>query len=474
MPTRSERTVFYSWQSDLPSKTNRGLIRDALDKAIENLNETIDEPIRADSDTQGVPGARDIHQVILDKLESCDAAVFDVSPVDSNAKRCLPNPNVMLELGYGLASPGIERVVLVLNTAYGKPEDLPFDIRNRPVVTYSMSENEEPASARKMLAGKLAGSLQTILHSKRVTGPTTEQQLESALRDGKPDRLLRLQEYFDALAAEVEARRPDKNDNDWDQRVIDAYDQSLDLTASYAQICRLGLHMLSNDEAPRALRKLFTKLFSQSYRSDAEARVGAGEELHDFERLMTQELFAVTVDCFIQAEKFSELNTFFETEYQVANASSRPLVGKFWSVLNTSVRAQKVWGERNPPNGTYWISAWGELHRRRFESERGRSVISFERLRQAELVMFHRAVADQDGLYSWHPCCMPYQNVATPFLDAARTTRGAHSLATVLGLGTNIEKLRERWTKARDIAVKLNTGFRSDIRWIGTEEIDQY
>ena len=35
-------SVFYSWQSDLPSKTNRGLIRDALDKACKEVERDLE------------------------------------------------------------------------------------------------------------------------------------------------------------------------------------------------------------------------------------------------------------------------------------------------------------------------------------------------------------------------------------------------------------------------------------------------
>ena len=49
-------TVFYSWQSDLPE--TRGVIQWALNKATKNLNHDLDldEPLRVDQDTEGVPG----------------------------------------------------------------------------------------------------------------------------------------------------------------------------------------------------------------------------------------------------------------------------------------------------------------------------------------------------------------------------------------------------------------------------------
>jgi hypothetical protein len=41
-------TVFYSWQSDLPNKTNRGFIKDALEGACKELSADFDESVRVD------------------------------------------------------------------------------------------------------------------------------------------------------------------------------------------------------------------------------------------------------------------------------------------------------------------------------------------------------------------------------------------------------------------------------------------
>jgi hypothetical protein len=42
-------------------------------------------------------------------------------------RRRTPNPNVLVELGYALKALGDERVIVVVNTAFGKEELLPFD-----------------------------------------------------------------------------------------------------------------------------------------------------------------------------------------------------------------------------------------------------------------------------------------------------------------------------------------------------------
>src|SRR4029453_19191697 len=97
--------VFYSWQSDLPSSTNRNLILKALEDAAERIrkDKSVDvEPV-IDRDTQGLSGSPDIKKAILDKIDSCDVFVADVSIVTAlSASRPCPNPNVLFELGYAV------------------------------------------------------------------------------------------------------------------------------------------------------------------------------------------------------------------------------------------------------------------------------------------------------------------------------------------------------------------------------------
>ena len=50
-----------------------------------------------------------------------------------------------------------------MNTAFGGPEKLPFDLRQKRVLTYVLPENGDKAAARKVLVGKLIPALKAIL-----------------------------------------------------------------------------------------------------------------------------------------------------------------------------------------------------------------------------------------------------------------------------------------------------------------------
>jgi hypothetical protein len=86
-----------------------------------------------------------------------------VSIIDPKAKKPAPNPNVLLELGYAIKALGWERIVLVMNTEFGEPTVLPFDLRSRRITTYKVAEDaDEKAPARNSLKKTLVAALKLI------------------------------------------------------------------------------------------------------------------------------------------------------------------------------------------------------------------------------------------------------------------------------------------------------------------------
>ena len=171
--------IFYSWQSDLPNATNRGFIQGALEQAAKSIRSDgtlAVEPV-VDRDTQGAPGSPDISATIFEKIDTSSVFVADVSNIApagnsggllslfrSKRARPVPNPNVLVELGYAVGKLGWSRIVLVLNTAFGPVEQLPFDLRQRRVCCYRSSPGDtERAPERKRLAGVLRGTLVEVL-----------------------------------------------------------------------------------------------------------------------------------------------------------------------------------------------------------------------------------------------------------------------------------------------------------------------
>ena len=155
-------TVFWSWQSDQSARETRDLFRDALQAAISRLSAEMEEADRPslDHDTKDVAGSPEIVTTILKKIQNAAVFVGDITPivVSPNGKH-VPNPNVLIELGFAKHALGPERIILVWNCALTDCsfEHLPFDLRHRrgPVTI------DLPIGAGKAQLREAQGSLVT-------------------------------------------------------------------------------------------------------------------------------------------------------------------------------------------------------------------------------------------------------------------------------------------------------------------------
>ena len=153
-----------------------------MDRAVRNLNHSLglEEAMRVDQDTDGVVGWPDITATILSKIEQCEVFIADLTPINGPTSdfRLTPNPNVLLELGYALATGlGRLRIICVVNSAYledGDLKELPFDVRGSRPMVFSLANRDERGSlkgqadsarvkARDMLADRLESALRATL-----------------------------------------------------------------------------------------------------------------------------------------------------------------------------------------------------------------------------------------------------------------------------------------------------------------------
>jgi hypothetical protein len=86
----------------------------------------------------GIAGSPEVASVMFQKIDGCALFVADTTLVGTipplnagDPPKRVPNPNVSLEMGYAAGRIGWERIICVMNEAYGERKDLPFDVRNR-------------------------------------------------------------------------------------------------------------------------------------------------------------------------------------------------------------------------------------------------------------------------------------------------------------------------------------------------------
>jgi len=141
-------TIFYSWQSDLSKETNLNAIRQTLREASSFVETEITETrIEVDEATRDTTGSPNIPKTIFEKISSSDIFVCDLTTINTNAPtefRRVPNPNVLIELGYAIATLGWERIIMVFNELHGTfPSDLPFDIDRHRATPFKISDKKD-------------------------------------------------------------------------------------------------------------------------------------------------------------------------------------------------------------------------------------------------------------------------------------------------------------------------------------------
>ncbi|MCY1036195.1 hypothetical protein OV207_32470 [Corallococcus sp. BB11-1] len=173
-------TVFYAWQSDIsPASHGSAFIRNTLQAAIIEVEKLLGDGIRLNLDeaTRGEVGSPDIPQTIFRKISECDIFIGDLTTInkDSASGRKVQNPNVLVELGHAAALLGWSRVIMVLNEAFGGPEDLPFDVDRRRASKFKLpppsGDPNKDASLRSNATGMLSALLRDAMKEILLASP---------------------------------------------------------------------------------------------------------------------------------------------------------------------------------------------------------------------------------------------------------------------------------------------------------------
>ena len=136
------------------------------------IDESLRDELQVDRDTKGVPGTPAIFETIMEKIAAAGVFVSDLTFVGARPDgRPTSNPNVLIEYGYALARVGSERIIAVVNDAYGKPTsvNLPFNLAHtRFPISYSLAEgasDEERKDSRHALIKDFEIALRAVLES---------------------------------------------------------------------------------------------------------------------------------------------------------------------------------------------------------------------------------------------------------------------------------------------------------------------
>lgn len=157
--------IFYSWQSDSDEDCNNRAIRKGILESIPKLEEAFPKiKVQLEEATSNLPGSPNIPTAIFEKINAADIFVADITTINPEAKeRKTPNPNVLIELGFAVATLGWSRIIMLYNETIGNfPNDVPFDFDRHRISTFKVKDKSD-TNGKGSLRGLLTAALQEVI-----------------------------------------------------------------------------------------------------------------------------------------------------------------------------------------------------------------------------------------------------------------------------------------------------------------------
>ncbi|MEA5425772.1 hypothetical protein [Arcicella lustrica] len=174
--------IFYSWQTTTNTKYNKNFILTCIEKAVKKIklkSELKDVDFVILEGVTGEPGSPQVASKIADeRIPTSDIFISDLSVVNQISSfqkivrkavgdkfKPFQNNNVIYEHGVAYNAMGLEKMIGVLNTTYGSPnenpDNIPFDLKHiRFPIEYKYSEKSKNRDEiQKKLVDDLASAI---------------------------------------------------------------------------------------------------------------------------------------------------------------------------------------------------------------------------------------------------------------------------------------------------------------------------
>jgi hypothetical protein len=464
----SRRVVFYSWQSDLPNRTNRGFIEQALEnaaKALRNDDSIQIKPV-IDRDTAGVAGSPDISKTIFSKISQADIFVCDISIINQGTDaRPTPNPNVLIELGYALGTLGESRIILVVNDVFGKLELLPFDLRARRTISYHMPEEiNDRATERKILEGRLTQELRTILTELDASLPeeliqplSLAEQARTAIETARLDQAVLVRQYMTELANKIDEMTPTFSDNEqdrWDELLLQVIGQLTEMVLEFAQLAET-IALINAAAAAQAMYEGFSHILDLYTFPPPSRSLRYHTIDHDLAKFFGHELFVIFFSYLIREKRWELIaNLLDEDLYARTENFGPPRTVPFYQISEPILLLDEVRKQRLKSNR---ISLHADLLNERHTQGDIAKDVPIEQFAEADYFLFLRAQLQPATITSQWPLWMAWSSLYVRhlprYLEEAKRVKYAQQLLRPLGV-EDIPTLRTRLAERTGILEK--------------------
>jgi hypothetical protein len=467
--------IFYSWQSDLPNPTNRTLIEDALKGAAKALRQ--DESLQVepviDRDTSGVPGSPDIAATIFAKIDQAQVFVCDVSFVNPGApQRLTPNPNVLIELGYALRALGQRRIIMVMNEVFGPVKELPFDLRLKRAITYTMhKEIADRATERRYLEKRLTEALRTIFVELSNEAPrpvAPGEAVREAVEGQRPDQATSVRRFMAWLVEQLDSSRPNfSQEGDKSEIFIRALEQTPALVGEFARVADTIARM-NAEEAAREIYKGFEPLLERYDRrpSDPSTFWHVNDHVldYDFYKFLGHELFVTFFSFLVREGRWSLIAELLREEFFLTNGLNGQRRMETFEYVCQWVELAKRYYDRLQQR---YIAPHGQLLSERHAEGELAETVPLQQFMDADLFLFLRS-SDLDERSGWTSWSTVNLHQLPRYLIEAQRQRYAQQLLQPLAV-ESIDELRQRLVKCQQRHGRL---FDYPLRYNVLEDLD--
>jgi hypothetical protein len=452
-----KQIVFYSWQSDLPNACNRGFIQEALENAAAEIkaDDTVAvEPV-VDRDTQGVPGAPDIASTIFAKITAADVFVADISIVVGDQKRATPNPNVLIELGYAMKALGHERVILVFNRAFGKIEDLPFDLRMRRVLAYELPEGQTKSTQKKALEKQLNHAIRAAVENNHKSVESVPIAAISAIEARQPNRIVVLRRDLDEILKNLDALQPTRHSEGGTvDQLIAAINLTQETIAGFSKIAE-AIAVINDTEAALDLYRWFGRIFERYIRPENfNGRSSNADQ--DFFKFIGHELFVTFVAFLIREQRWDMLRTilaepiptrYVPGEHGPGNVYWHYITQHLPSILDESSRRHR-------------LSLHADILNERHTTGGLAAIMPMDDFTAADYFLFLLGDMAPEALpefMDWRPWSTLYLKTTPQFLRNAEQKRVADQIIKLFNI-SSFDEFKKRYTERAPRLARLFSG----------------
>lgn len=431
-----KRVIFYSWQADLPNSTNRGFILGALEHAANAIAADLAiEPV-IERDTQGVPGSPDIAKTIFGKITACDVFVADITLINpTSSERRTPNPNVLLELGYALNALSDDRVILVMNTTYGRIEDLPFDLKMRRVIPYNISSDEmNKAIERRRLAAVFKDAIIAAIASIPTPAPPTTavDTAITGIEAATPNRTLLTRRAMTEITAQLEQTAPPLFRNGaTDDQLVTAIGQTIPAVQEFTHLSR-AIASMNDTESARALYKSLS-LILDHYTNPRGFTGSFDRRDFDYWKFLGHELLVTLTATLLTEERYELLAELLDDTITITNSRR----GGGPTPVPFTFASTYLEGLEQLSKARHRVSYHADLLRDRHAGPLAANIPLDDFLSADYFLHLRTELASPTpptDFFEWKAWSSLYLQDAPSFLLNAQRAKAAAALATALGL----------------------------------------